>query len=85
MPVISFFYSRWRPWFGRRSSEALLKKAEGKDEQWVARAKQATAARYTPPPEHENYNKAGDAEADNDTAPIYATGTKQRIPSESSR
>jgi len=66
MPVISFFYSRWRPFFGHRSSEAILSRAEKKGDQWVARAKNATTSQYTLPPQPEG-GKAGEDEGVEDS------------------
>ena len=49
VPIVSFFYSRWRPWFGKRSSEKLIERAEKKHEAWVTEAKKVTASQYQLP------------------------------------
>jgi len=35
MPVIRYFYGKWRPWFGNRSSQYFMKNAAKKGEDWV--------------------------------------------------
>ena len=79
MPVISFFYSRWRPFFGRRSSEAIIKRAEQKGDEWVPRAKAAAASRYTLPPQSEN----GTTTDDNSAHEISLPSITQRTSSAS--
>jgi len=49
LPIVSFIYSRWRPWFGRRSSEQILASAEKKHEPWVPEAKKVAHSQYQLP------------------------------------
>lgn len=62
VPLISFVYSRWRPWFGKRSSEQMIASAEKKNEHWVAEAKKITASQYHLPAQ----NTTATAGADDD-------------------
>jgi len=64
MPVISFIYSRWRPWFGKRSSNQLISSAEKKHEPWVPEAKRMAASQYQLPAQ--NTTAAGTTGGDED-------------------
>ena len=73
VPVISFFYSRWRPFFGNRSSQTLLAHAEKKGDQWVPRAKAAAASQYSLPAADTTIASAdGDEDGSYDASrPVY--------------
>jgi len=72
VPLISFFYSRWRPWFGRRSSEQMLKSAEKKNERWVPEARRAASSQYQLPSHNvSTATTAGDADDGEGVPKVY--------------
>jgi len=64
IPLIGFFYTRWRPWFGRRSSESMLKNAEKKHESWVPEAKKMAASQYQLPAQNTSVGATDDDESE---------------------
>jgi len=64
IPVIGFFYTRWRPWFGKRSSESMLKNAEKKHESWVPEAKKMAASQYQLPAQNTSVGATDDDESE---------------------
>ena len=74
VPVVSFVYSRWRPFFGNRSSQTILAHAEKKGDQWVPRARAAAASQYHLPPIDSVAGGAAESEDDNSydaSRPLY--------------
>ena len=70
-PVISFFYSRWRPWFGRRSSEQMISRAEKKHESWVPEAKKMAASQYQLPAQNITGTNGGDDDESEGVPKVY--------------
>jgi len=73
IPLIGFFYTRWRPWFGRRSSESMLKNAEKKHESWVPEAKKMAASQYQLPTQ--NTSASGTDEDESEGVPKVYQGS----------
>ena len=71
VPVVSFFYSRWRPWFGKRSSESMIKSAEKKHEPWVPDAKRQAASQYQLPSQPSNTADGTDDDESEGVPKVY--------------
>ena len=72
IPLISFFYSRWRPWFGQRSSQSMIKNAEKKHEAWVPEARKMANSQYQLPAHNLSSNTtAGDDDESEGVPKVY--------------
>ena len=79
LPVISFCYSRWRPWFGKRSSDAMIKKAEKNHEPWLPQAQKIANSTYTLPAQNGNDTQQGADDDESEGVPKVYQGSTNGI------